>query len=93
MSVLVATSIALVGPFGGPVSFFGLLVVALANHFSTTVRHSQRLPMVFLTAAVLLVAGQTLFEQVLSMKAVLSVAVEFAGGLVFLWLVLKRKRA
>lgn len=49
--------------------------------------------MVFLTAAVLLVAGQTLFEQVLSMKAVLSVAVEFAGGLVFLWLVLKRKRA
>ena len=93
VSVLVATSIALVGPFGGPVSFFGLLVLALANHFSTTVRHSQRLPMVFLTAAVLLVAGQTLFEQVLSMKAVLSVAVEFAGGLVFLWLVLKRKRA
>ena len=88
VAVLVATSTALVGP----VSFFGLLVAALANHFAPNMRHSTRLPMVFLTAAQLLVAGQTVFEHVLGMKAVLSVVVEFAGGLVFLWLVLKRKR-
>lgn len=88
VAVLVATSTALVGP----VSFFGLLVAALANHFAPNMKHSTRLPMVFLTAALLLVAGQTVFEHVLGMKAVLSVVVEFAGGLVFLWLVLKRKR-
>lgn len=88
-AVLTAVSTAAVGP----VSFFGLLTVALANHFAPTVRHSHRLPMVFLTSAVLLVGGQTLFEHVLGMKAVLSVVVEFAGGLVFLWLVLKRKKA
>ena len=88
VAVLVATSTALVGP----VSFFGLLVAALANHFAPSMKHSTRLPMVFLTAALLLVAGQTVFEHVLGMKAVLSVVVEFAGGLVFLWLVLKRKR-
>ena len=88
VAVLVATSTALVGP----VSFFGLLVAALANHFAPNMKHSTRLPMVFLTAALLLVAGQTVFEHVLGMKAVLSVVVEFAGGLVFLWLVLKRKQ-
>ncbi|WP_373741191.1 iron chelate uptake ABC transporter family permease subunit [Neisseria sp.] len=88
-AVLTAVSTAAVGP----VSFFGLLTAALANHFAPTVRHSHRLPMVFLTSAVLLVGGQTLFEHVLGMKAVLSVVVEFAGGLVFLWLVLKRKKA
>ncbi|WP_274572062.1 iron chelate uptake ABC transporter family permease subunit [Neisseria leonii] len=93
VSVLVSVSVAVVGPFGGPVSFFGLLAVALANWFSRTVSHSIRLPMVFLTAALLLVAGQTLFEHVLGMKAVLSVVVEFAGGLVFLWLVLKKRQA
>lgn len=89
IAVLVATATALVGP----VSFFGLLVVALTNHFSASFKHAVRLPLVFLIAAVLLVAGQTMFEHVLGMKAVLSVVVEFAGGLVFLWLVLKKKRA
>ncbi|WP_373795789.1 iron chelate uptake ABC transporter family permease subunit [Neisseria dentiae] len=87
VAVLVATSTALVGP----VSFFGLLVVALANHFAPNMKHSVRLPMAFLTAGILLVAGQTVFEHVLGMKAVLSVVVEFAGGLVFLWLVLKKR--
>lgn len=88
ISVLVAVATATVGP----VSFFGLLVCALANHFSGSLKHALRLPMVFLVSAILLVAGQAVFEHLLGMKAVLSVVVEFAGGLVFLWLVL-RKRA
>ena len=83
---------ALVGPFGYPVSFFGLLVCALSNHFAGTLRHNVRLPMVFLVAALLLVGGQTLFEHVLGMQAVLSVVVEFAGGLVFLYLILRKKQ-
>lgn len=93
IAILVATSTALVGPFGYPVSFFGLLVCALANHFTATQRHSIRLPMSFLVAGVLLVGGQTIFEHVLSMQAVLSVAVEFVGGLVFLYLILRKKPA
>ncbi len=89
IAILVATSTALVGPFG----FFGLLVCALANHFTATQCHSIRLPMSFLVAGVLLVGGQTIFEHVLSMQAVLSVAVEFVGGLVFLYLILRKKPA
>jgi enterochelin ABC transporter, permease protein len=48
--------------------------------------------MAFLTASVLLVGGQTVFEHLLGMKAVLSVVIEFAGGLVFLWLVLRKPK-
>lgn len=87
ISVLVAVSTATVGP----VSFFGLLVCALANHFSSSLKHRVRLPMVCLLGAILLVAGQAIFEHALGMKAVLSVVVELAGGLVFLWLVLNKR--
>ncbi|MCG7657911.1 iron chelate uptake ABC transporter family permease subunit [Wielerella bovis] len=89
ISALVATATAAVGP----VSFFGLLVCALANYVSGSLKHSVRLPMVFLLAAIMLVGGQAIFEHALGMKAVLSVVVEFAGGLVFLWLVLGKRKA
>ncbi|RKW26404.1 MAG: iron ABC transporter permease, partial [Kingella sp. (in: b-proteobacteria)] len=62
-----------------------------ANHFSGSLHHAVRLPMVFLVSAVMLIGGQAVFEHLLGMKAVLSVVVEFAGGLVFLWLVLKKR--
>ncbi|MGN6904804.1 iron chelate uptake ABC transporter family permease subunit, partial [Neisseria sp. P0015.S010] len=87
IAALVATATAVVGP----VSFFGLLVAALANYFSPSVKHSVRLPMTFCVGGILLVGGQTIFEHFLGMQAVLSVVVEFAGGLVFLYLVLKKK--
>ena len=87
IALLVATATATVGI----VSFFGLLVCALANHFSGSLHHTVRLPMVFLVSAVMLIGGQAVFEHLLGMKAVLSVVVEFAGGLVFLWLVLKKR--
>ena len=82
IAVLTATATALVG----------LLVVALSYRFCGSIRHSLRLPMAFLTASVLLVGGQTVFEHLLGMKAVLSVVIEFAGGLVFLWLVLRKPK-
>lgn len=87
IAVLVATATATVGP----VSFFGLLVCALTNYVSGSLKHAIRLPMVFLISAIMLTGGQAIFEHLLGMKAVLSVVVEFAGGLVFLWLVLRKK--
>lgn len=87
IAVLVATATAMVGP----VSFFGLLVCALANDFSRSQRHGTRLPMVFFVSGIMLVGGQAVFEHVLGMKGVLSVVIEFLGGLMFLYLILKRK--
>jgi iron complex transport system permease protein len=37
----------------------------------------------------MLVAGQTLFERAFGQQSTLPAVVEFAGGLVFLWLLLK----
>ncbi|WP_051940316.1 iron chelate uptake ABC transporter family permease subunit [Stenoxybacter acetivorans] len=88
VTVLVSVATALVGP----VSFFGLLVCAMVNALSPHIHHRLRLPAAVLIAAVILVLGQTIFEQVLGMKAVLGVVIEFLGGLVFLWLVLRRRK-
>ena len=87
VAVLVATATALVGP----VSFFGLLVCALTDRFAGSMKHAVRLPAAFFISALLLVAGQALFEHLLGMKGVLSAVVEFAGGLVFLYLVMKQR--
>lgn len=86
-ALLVSTATALVGP----ASFFGLLVCALVNTLTPEAHHRTRLPAAFLTAALILVTGQTLFEHLLHMQAALSVLIEFAGGILFLWLVLRRR--
>lgn len=88
IAVLVATATALVGP----VTFFGLLVCALANRLARHMYHSERLILVSLVAMICLVLGQTLFEQVLGMAGVLSVVIEMAGGLVFLVLIFMSQR-
>uniref|UniRef100_A4X0E9 Enterobactin ABC transporter permease n=1 Tax=Cereibacter sphaeroides (strain ATCC 17025 / ATH 2.4.3) TaxID=349102 RepID=A4X0E9_CERS5 len=85
VAVLVAVSTALVGPVG----FFGLIVAALAHSLTTSARHRALLPAAALVAIVLLVGGQTLLERVLGMGATLSIVVEFAGGLFFLWLLMR----
>lgn len=85
VGMLVSVSTALVGP----VAFFGLLVAGLAHGLSPTARHAVLLPVAGLIGAAILVAGQTLFERLMGQTGTLSVVVEFAGGLFFLFLLLK----
>ncbi|MEI4486653.1 iron chelate uptake ABC transporter family permease subunit [Frigidibacter sp. MR17.14] len=84
-AVLVAVSTALVGP----VAFLGLITAGLGRALAGTARHARLLPAAALTGAVLVVGGQLLFERFLGLAGTLSVVIEFAGGLVFLWLLLK----
>lgn len=86
--LLVSISTALVGP----VLFLGLLVCAMVNAVSPTVYHTVRMPMTFLIASITLVGGQLLFEQVMGMQGVLSVIVEFIGGIIFIGLILRKKQ-
>lgn len=86
VTLLVAVSTALVGP----IVFFGLLVSALTYQLAGTWRHAVLLPLSALIAAALLVASQTLFERVLSLQSSVFVVIEALGGLVFLYLVLRR---
>lgn len=80
VAVLVSASTALVGP----VTFFGLLVANLAYVLTGSHRHAVNLPAAALLAVVVLVGGQAVLEHVLDQAAVLSVVVEFLGGIVFI---------
>lgn len=87
IAALVSVSTALVGPL----TFLGLLVASLAHSLMQTHRHGLLLPAAALIAALILVAGQTLFERVLQMQSTLAVVIEFCGGLLFLALLARGK--
>lgn len=88
-AVLVSVSTALVGPL----TFFGLLVASLAHLAVRSPRHAYLLPAAGLIGATILIAGQTLFEHLLGMRSTLSVVIEFVGGLLFLFLLLRSRPA
>lgn len=86
VSVMIAASTALVGP----ILFFGLIVANLAYSYAGTFRHVWTLPTAALIGMIALLGGQLVLEQVFSLGGSLSVTIEFAGGLFFLYLVLRK---
>lgn len=88
VAALVATSTALVGP----ITFLGLLAASLGSALLPTWRHAILIPAAALLGALILVAGQFVFERLLALQSTLAVIVEFLGGLVFLALVLRKPR-
>jgi len=86
VSILVAVSTALVGP----VLFFGLLVAALAHYLVGSHRHRHLLPAAVLLGVVFLVGGQVLLERLFAFDTALSIVIEFLGGLVFIFMILKQ---
>lgn len=91
VALLVAVATALVGPLSvfGPAAFFGLVVAGLAHGLLRDYRHALLLPASALVAANILVIGQLLFERLLHQQATLPVVIEFAGGLLFLYMLMK----
>ncbi len=87
VAALVAVSTALVGP----ITFLGLLAASLAHAVIPSHRHALLIPTSAGIGAIILVAGQFLFERVLAMTSTLAVLIEFLGGLLFLILVLRRR--
>jgi len=86
VSVMIAASTALVGP----ILFFGLIVANLAYSYAGTFRHRWTLPTAVLLGVVCLVGGQLVLERVFALGGSLSMLIEFAGGLFFLYLVLRK---
>nr|WP_235988596.1 iron chelate uptake ABC transporter family permease subunit [Pseudorhizobium endolithicum] len=85
VTVLVSVSAALVGP----VTFFGLLVANLAYIVMPTAKHRYVLPAAVLIAIICLVGGQTVLERLFAFDTALSIVVEFAGGLFFIFYLLR----
>ncbi|WP_226782796.1 iron chelate uptake ABC transporter family permease subunit [Oceaniglobus trochenteri] len=88
VAMLVAVSTALVGP----ITFLGLLAASLAHAVLQSWRHALLLPGAAIIGATILVSGQFVFERLLGLQSTLTVIVEFLGGLLFLFLVLRRPR-
>lgn len=86
VSLLVAVSVALVGPL----TFLGLLVANLTYQIIGSHRHQYLLPGVILTGVITLVGGQLILERLLNMAGTLSVVIEFTGGALFLYLLIKK---
>lgn len=86
VSILVAVSTALVGP----ITFFGLLVASLAHGLIGASKHRHILPAAVLLAVISLVGGQTVLERIFAFNTALSIIIEFLGGLVFIFLVIRR---
>ncbi len=86
VSVLVAMSTALVGPM----TFFGFLVAALTHQIAGSHRHAVLLPTAFSLGVLVLVGGQFVMEHVFYATGMLTVVLEFIGGLVFLVLLLRK---
>ena len=85
-TLLVCVSTALVGP----ITFLGLIVAAVAYQIAGSGKHAFTMPLAGLLGVGVLVAGQAVLEQVFDLGTVLSVIIEFAGGIAFIWLVIRK---
>ncbi|MCK0441028.1 iron chelate uptake ABC transporter family permease subunit [Gordonia alkaliphila] len=88
IAVLMAVSTALVGPL----TFFGFIIATLAYQVAGDWRHRALLPMSILIGIFTLAAGQLLINtDVFGTNVMLTVVIEFCGGVVFLGVLLLRK--
>ena len=87
IAILVSVSTALVGP----VAFLGLLVVSMARLIIPTGTHAFLLTSSAMVSCITLIGGQTLLERLLGLRTPLSVVIDFIGGIVFMFMILKRK--
>lgn len=88
-TVLIAVSTALVGP----VTFFGLIVANLSYQLFRTYKHTILIVGAALISIVALVGGQWVVERVFTFSTTLSVIINFAGGVYFIYLLLKESRS
>ncbi|WP_026695180.1 iron chelate uptake ABC transporter family permease subunit [Peribacillus kribbensis] len=89
VAVLVSISTSLVGP----ITFLGLLVANTAYQFLKTYRHSHLLTGSILISIMALTGGLLLVERVFTFSTTISVIINFAGGVYFLYLLLKERKA
>ncbi|WP_084789357.1 iron chelate uptake ABC transporter family permease subunit [Saccharomonospora iraqiensis] len=85
VAVLVSVSTALVGP----ITFLGVLVANLARQLTGTFRHATVVPAAAAVSVITLAGGQLLLEQVFDMDTVLSVIINFVGGIYFIALLVR----
>lgn len=88
VSILSAASTALVGP----VAFLGIVIVSVARFVFPTYRHCVLAPASALVGVCVLIFALIITERCLQFSVPIGVVINLAGGLYFLYLVLRLKR-
>lgn len=88
-AVLISVSTALVGP----ITFFGLIVANLSYQFLKTYKHTVLIAGASVMSIIALVGGQWVVERIFTFSTTLSVIINFAGGIYFIYLLLKESRS
>lgn len=88
ISLLVSVSTALVGP----VTFLGILVTNLTYELIPSSRHKVMIWICGLIACIALLAGQFIVEHVFNFSTTVSIVINFAGGVYFMYLILKSRK-
>lgn len=77
----------------GPISFLGLIIANLSRQLLKTYRHSQLILGSTFFGMIVLVGGQMIVEHIFTYSVPISVFITVSGGLYFLYLLLKSRRA
>ncbi|MGX6509443.1 iron chelate uptake ABC transporter family permease subunit [Rhodococcus sp. SJ-2] len=88
VSVLMATTTALVGPL----TFLGFLVATLAYQFATTHEHRYVFPVAILTGFVILGGAYFVLKNIFYAEGAVSIIIEAVGGSAFLYVILRKGR-
>lgn len=93
MLVIVAIFISISTALVGPITFFGLIVANLSYQFFNTYKHKTLITGAVVMSIIALVGGQWVVERIFSFSTTLSVIINFIGGVYFIYLLLKGRKA
>ena len=88
ITLCIAVATALVGP----ISFLGLIIANISRQLLKTYRHTQLIAGAALMGVIALIGGQFIVERVFVYSIPISVFITVAGGIYFLYLILKGSR-
>lgn len=86
VSILVSVSVTMVGPM----TFYGFLVATLAYQFAKNDSHAEILPLAIGIGLVALLGATFVLKHIFSAGGLVTVIIEFAGGLLFLIVLLRK---
>ena len=90
--LLVTLCIAVATAMVGPISFLGLIIANISRQLLKTYRHTQLIAGAALMGVIALIGGQFIVERVFVYSIPISVFITVAGGIYFLYLILKGSR-
>lgn len=88
--VLVAALISISTTMVGPMTFFGFLVATMTYQLVDSDRHDRVLPMAVLAGIATLLSAYFVLQHVFYAAGLVSIVIEFVGGLLFLAVILKK---